>query len=275
MLIESLKNVAKKLPFFDALYLRLKNGKHLRDGKKLFTNPEDYARSLYEKNVSTVDLVTRDGLRITIRQNIWDARIVSEIFFEKPYVKHFKLPPSPTVIDIGGYIGDFSLYATHYLNAKKVLVFEPTKENFEILERNILNNSFGSIITAINKAVSSNPSINLNVSIDDCNEIHASSFWQKNDSTSRTIPAITLQHALESHSIKHVDLLKIDCEGGEYDILLNMPANTMNCIQNIVFEHHDIGDHANKLTEIKSKLSCAGFKIITEGPICYAAREIE
>ena len=40
MLIESLKNVAKKLPFFDALYLRLKNGKHLRDGKNMFTNPK-------------------------------------------------------------------------------------------------------------------------------------------------------------------------------------------------------------------------------------------
>ena len=46
-------------------------------------------------------------------------------------------------------------------------------------------------------------------------------FGKKMDSASRTIPAITLQHALESHSIKHVDLLKIDCEGGEPSILLN------------------------------------------------------
>ena len=65
-----------------------------------------------EKNMlSTVDLVTRDGLRITIRQNIWDARIVSEIF-EKPYVNSCPHSPRLTVIDIGGYIGDFSLYAT-------------------------------------------------------------------------------------------------------------------------------------------------------------------
>jgi hypothetical protein len=39
--------------------------------------------------------------------------------------------------------------------------------------------------------------------------------------------------------ISHCDLLKVDCEGGEYDIFFHTPADTLRRIQRISMEYHD------------------------------------
>jgi len=40
--------------------------------------------------------------------------------------------------------------------------------------------------------------------------------------------------------VETADLLKIDCEGGEYEILESTPAEVLSRIRNIVFEYRQI-----------------------------------
>lgn len=270
-----IKDTVRHFPFAGPIFDKLRSwhnaGKIRRDAMALFENPEVYLHALSEKSHGTVELRARDGLTITIRRNLWDARIIKEIFFDKPYVRHFELPENPVVIDIGGYIGDFTLYAAKYLNARKVIVYEPTKENFELLSRNIGNNSFNGEVIAVNKAVGIDSVIRLNVEVCDNEEIHVSSYWYQN-TEQRVIPCVTLPELMEIHGLESVDLLKVDCEGGEYDIFPALSEATLGRIRNIVFEYHQVEGFEKKLRRVLDHLKSVGYTLRVDGLIAYASR---
>jgi FkbM family methyltransferase len=265
------RRLARKAPlvrYAHARWLALRDGEN---GKRLFDDHDAYFRALHEKRDGTIVLRTQDGLGIVVRQNVCDARIVREIFVDKPYVKHLALPPAPTVIDIGGYIGDFSLYAVKRLGAKRVVVFEPTAENFKVLIRNVELNGYGDRITAVNKAVSDGNEIVLNVQTLGQEEMHVSAYWYK-DAERRTLPAVTLADAFTSYGLDEVDLLKVDCEGGEYDLFAAVPDELFSRIGNIVFEYHTIEGYKPRLDELLTKLQRVGYELRIDGDIVSALR---
>jgi hypothetical protein len=65
---------------------------------------------------------------------------------------------------------------------------------------------------------------------------------------------------LEEHDIATVNLLKIDCEGSEYEVLRSLDAANWARIERVVIEYHDIGRNRNhvELTEI---LRTNGFEV--------------
>jgi len=71
-------------------------------GKRYFRNFADYRTALHEEGDGTVDIRTVDGLVITIRRNIADARVLQEVFLANPYVPGLSVRPNLTVVDIGG-----------------------------------------------------------------------------------------------------------------------------------------------------------------------------
>jgi FkbM family methyltransferase len=267
----TIKRILKRIPLASQMYTSWRSWRDVAEARHLFVNHELYLRALTKKGAGTVILRTRDGLNITIRQNIWDARIIKEQFLDKPYIRYFKFPNNPTIIDIGGYIGDFSLFAAQYLNAKHVIVYEPTVENFELLKRNVDNNAFGNRIAAINKAVSNSTEVTLNVEIQDSDEVQVSAYWFP-EAEHRIIPSVTLSDVFAEHYLDSVDLLKIDCEGGEYDIFPNVTNEIFSRIRNIVFEYHPIDGYKEKLELVLSRLRSAGYIVQLEGSIAYAWR---
>ena len=268
---QALKGILKKLPFAKDIYARVDLLWDLAEIKKLFVDHKLYLSALTQKGLGTVNLKTHDGLSITIRQNIWDAKIIKEIFIDKPYTRYFKLPASPTIVDVGGYIGDFSIYAVKHLNADRVIVYEPTDENFEILKQNIENNAFEKQITAVKKAVSNSTEILLNVEIQECDEVHVSAYWYP-DAEHRIMPSVTLADILEIHQLDVVDLLKVDCEGGEYDIFPTVTDETYSRIRNIVFEYHKVDGFKEKFELVLSRLRSVGYILRVGKKIVYAYR---
>src|SRR6056300_1098359 len=82
-------------------------------------------------------LETTNGVKIFVRHNVFDAKIVKEQFVDLQYFQFFDNSFKPkTVLDIGGYIGDLSLYCASNFNSK-VHCYEPTPQNFSILEKNM------------------------------------------------------------------------------------------------------------------------------------------
>ena len=46
---------------------------------------------------------------------------------------------------------------------------------------------------------------------------------------------------MDQCGLQRIDFLKIDCEGGEYDIFRNIPTEQWKRIQRIAMEFHELG----------------------------------
>ena len=147
-----------------------------------------------------------------------------------------------TVIDIGANIGAFSLYAA-CMGAAKVFAFEPNREAYGCLVANITENGFEDRITPSRQAVADRDDEYLRISRASSPYNSAvrcgSNEYQGGDCD--LVTTISLTSILRNNSIDHVDLLKMDCEGGEYDIILGLTEATLSKITDIRIEYHGRG----------------------------------
>jgi FkbM family methyltransferase len=260
------------------LYYAAREAYHTRRVSKVagsyFLNANEFKHALGGHGAVTTpfDLRTSDGLTITIRRNYGDAMTVAEIFMDNCYVRDLAPPHSyPVVIDIGGFIGDFSLYAVKRLGARRVIVCEPSPRNWALLLKNIANNHYEDRIEPVNMAVTDGEEVMMNVAAPDESQCMVSAYCQDGQPM-QAVPGISLSQLLQDHSVDAVDLLKIDCEGGEYPILLNTPSEVYSRIRNIVFEYHDIEGGWAKLEQVKKRLHEEGYSLRTGRGLVSASR---
>ncbi len=234
---------------------------------RTFDNPLTYFSAAGRHDAGLSLLRTRSGLHILIRHNLWDAIIIREVYLDKCYTRALNLARRPTIVDIGAYIGDFSLYAAAHLGAQ-VIAYEPTAENFAILQLNISINHLEDCILAVHQAVGTASEMTLNV-MRQAQEIHASSFFYP-DAEKRTVSCTRLDDLFRTHGLENVDLLKIDCEGAEYGILESTPESLFGRIRNIVFEYHKIAGYEERLVAILARLNRCGYSVHTERRLVFA-----
>lgn len=243
-----------------------------RAAGRYFLNADEFKNALtVHGGIELVDLRTTDGLTITIRRNYGDAMTIGEIFVGNNYVRDLALPHNPVVIDVGGFIGDFSLYAVKRLNARRVIVCEPSPRNWALLLKNIANNGYEDRIEPVNKAVTEGGSTMMNVDAPDEEQCMVSAYNTSGQPLS-AVPGISLGDLLRDCAVESVDLLKIDCEGGEFAILESSAADVLGRIRNIVFEYHDIGGVWAKLESVKQRLCREGYALHTRGGLISASR---
>ncbi|HEV2329073.1 MAG TPA: FkbM family methyltransferase [Verrucomicrobiae bacterium] len=244
-----------------------------RGASRHFLNVDELKSALQARGEpGRIDLRTMDGLTITIRKNYGDAMTVSELFVSDCYVRDVAhpLPNNPVIIDIGGFIGDFALYAVKRLNARKVIVCEPSPKNWALLLKNIANNGYEDRIVPVNKAVTDGRNIMMNIDAPDECQCMVSAY-DTNGQPLSSVPGISLGDLLREHAIENVDLLKMDCEGGEYEILDSTSADVLSRIRNIVVEFHDLA----RLESMKQRLRHEGYALHIRAGIVTASRPSE
>lgn len=152
------------------------------------------------------------------------------------------------VIDIGGNIGDTPLYFAK--KGAEVISFEPVKHLHELALKNVeLNKELSDKITLVNKGVGAKRG---NITFES-NSVKA---YAKNDSYKMEI--ISIQDLLFDYDFTP-DILKMDCEGCEFEVIQN---NDLTMFNDIIFEHHSkiVGKDYKPLIE---KLKKDGFEINT------------
>ena len=169
-----------------------------------------------------------------IRNKTHDSLIKREIWGENQYKLPNRIEGGGVVVDIGGHIGIFSVLASK-LGATKVITYEPVKENFKLLQRNILRNIYlHSNIEAYNLAVTK-----------DGRDIRLSPHANPNNTGGYFVDpegvikakSISIHDVLKD--IEHISILKLDCEGSEWEILYNMTRDEFNKIDTIGREYRD------------------------------------
>jgi FkbM family methyltransferase len=139
------------------------------------------------------------------------------------------------VVDVGAFVGDSSIYFT-LRGAKKVIAIEPHPGAFEEMLENIKLNNLEDKIIPINAGLASRPGKMC------LQEVSTSSTWSTYyglGDCERSVPAITLGEIISKYVSEGGDLvLKMDCEGCEYDVIMNDYENVSK-FKEIIFEYHE------------------------------------
>lgn len=159
------------------------------------------------------------------------CNVMNDIYGNNPYAIESIVArvTSPSVIfDVGGYVGvTAAMFARRYPSARLV-VFEPNPKWSELLYRN------ASRATVVPFAISSTeyPAYT-EVGHD------SGSNWAGQEPAvfKGGVPSLTFPQAVENHGVP--DILKMDCEGGEFDVLPHLHAYPS--IQCVVGEYHRSG----------------------------------
>ena len=154
---------------------------------------------------------TPEGFKVTINKEVFEDRI---------YEKCFQVQEGDVVFDIGASIGVFT-FSILDKNPTHVFCFEPSYPEFKTL---VLNTRHAAV-TCINKAIS-----------DKVGEYESEYIF---DNDQEKVYSTTFAKVIKDYNIQKIDFLKIDCEGGEYDVFVSENMEWIkNNIKKIVGEWH-------------------------------------
>ena len=137
-----------------------------------------------------------------------------------------------TVIDIGASIGDSALYF-YIQGAKKIYGYEPTKRAFDFAMDNVITNNLFDSIELVNAAVSNRTSIIL---VEDRRKITGGSQLKEN-THGREVELYSFVDIVKRTDGENL-VLKMDCEGCEYDIFASLNAEVLRKFEKVVLEYH-------------------------------------
>ena len=182
-----------------------------------------------------------DGIRIKCRMNIGnDIGHLVEIFVTAEYSSQFA---NKTVLDIGMSNGDSSIYFAKS-GGRIVIGVEPYPESFELANENVILNHLEGKVIVLNCGLSSSlRQEDLKVSSESPN----ANSLKANPSTKASnlfdiqlkIRTITIDEIISRYDLKTIDLLKMDCEGCEYDVIRSLSPKTLDLIEEIILEFHE------------------------------------
>jgi len=152
------------------------------------------------------------------------------------------------VLDIGANIGDSSVYFAKK-GAQKVIAVEPFLRNFVSLKNNILINGMENKIIPIHSGCGGSTRIE---NIEDENARGIGLEIKNTGDKQVQITALsTLLEELKGNRV----ILKMDCEGCEYDTIHNTPISDLGTIDEMILEYHD------GYVNLKNRLERAGFHV--------------
>ncbi|BCS91235.1 MAG: hexuronic acid methyltransferase AglP [Candidatus Micrarchaeota archaeon] len=165
------------------------------------------------------------------RQLVDALLLIREQFVEEQY-KLLNVKDK-IVVDIGANIGDSAIYFA-LKGAKHVYAFEPYPFAYQTALENIKLNNLEDKVTIINAACGGKSG---KIGIDENYESVDGSDL-KSFSKGKLIDMLTLEDIIKHYNISYNSVLKIDCEGCEYGILLNASKETLSLFDQIVLEYH-------------------------------------
>ncbi len=145
----------------------------------------------------------------------------------------FNIENNDVVLDIGGHIGLFALFASQFCKKGKIFCFEPIKENYDILLENLELNAIKNIIPFNLAVYDDSKKVKMYLNEDDAGHsvVLPSSKSIQADSTS-------LKKIFDDNKIDLCNFAKIDCEGSEYSIIDTLPPEYLKRINKMAIEYH-------------------------------------
>ena len=201
--------------------------------------------------------------------------LITEIFRRNRYARPgFELHPSDTVVDVGANMGLFTLWAAPQVPQGRVLAIEPTNV-IDCLTLNVQLNGLTNVIplkAAVSRSEQSLEFIEypgFNIVTHQANArpalitrllIRLLYGRYHQEPVRVTVSSAPLAKILDDFQLPEVNFLKMDCEGGEYEIFRGMSRECWQRIERIALEFHELR-RDQRHGELVSCLREAGFEV--------------
>lgn len=256
-MLTKLKNAVKILLYvrnwppviWHALLFKKKVTAHFRSGFSMevdtgtfevFAHNMDFFRYFRDGKIEAPHAsITYKGKRLTFNYGHLEPFSLGEVFgwgSYDPFTKEIDFS-NRVVVDIGAAFGDTVVYFAA-LGAKKVVAIEPVQTLFKLTEENIALNKLGAVCDAVYAGVGKAPLAD--ISLDPTFRMVFGGYAplrSEFDSSVAKVPVITLDSLAEKYMITD-GVLKIDCEGWEYDILESASDELLRKFEYFIVEYH-------------------------------------
>lgn len=160
----------------------------------------------------------------------------------------FEISPGERVVDVGANVGAFAVLAAR--QGATVDAYEPHPETFVHLERN----TAGLAVRCVRAAVVAAPPEGGTTALETSRE---SDTRHRLGEGGIAVPAVSLAEVIEPGC----DLLKLDCEGAEFELVGGTPAEAWRGVRRVACEVHP---WAGKVGTFAGRLEDLGFRVRAE-----------
>lgn len=196
-------------------------------------------------------------MKIKLRTRSTDLMALTNVWLVEEY-SNFRINDNDIIIDIGAHIGLFTLYASQYCKNGTIFCFEPVEENYDILVDNITQNNLKNVKPFKSAVSKSESTITIYHNKDEAGHSMFSF-----TSHALKVDSISLKKIIDENSINQCNLIKLDCEGAEYEIIESLPLEYFKKISKMIIEYHFADSKPELVNEIITKLKNVSFKILT------------
>ncbi|MDD2646925.1 MAG: FkbM family methyltransferase [Patescibacteria group bacterium] len=196
--------------------------------------------------------------KVLLRDEV-DQSVFNEIFKIEEYrcaidkIKQAKAP----ILDIGAHIGLFSLYCRALNPNVFIYAFEPEENNFKALEKINIDNNLR--INLIRAAIGEKSGEGELVIAADNHNHHLAEQEAAPEQKFQKVKIYNLSDWRQANKITEIGLLKMDIEGGEYQIIDSLSIDDFKIIEAMVLEYHN--DNWRDYRLIEEKLRSNGFSV--------------
>jgi FkbM family methyltransferase len=169
-----------------------------------------------------------------------------------------------TIVDVGANVGAATLWFAQRAPQAKIVAVEPASRANTVLAHNVRANHLETRVGIVAAALAqrsgsvvleqSGPSVHTRIA--------------QGSSRGERVSALSLEELLGQCRLEEIDLLKLDCEGAEFGILMSSADRLLRRIGAIVGEYHVGDQHPADWADLKgllAHLENAGFKTRTWG----------
>jgi FkbM family methyltransferase len=202
------------------------------------------------------------GFHVSVVDYLSFRDLFTELFVMREY--EFKGDDEPHIIDCGSNIGMSVLFFKKAFPRCEVLCFEPNPAAFECLQRNVAANNLDRVVlveaavgieagSATLYTAPSHEGSDLEASI-------VATMQPGRSLIERTVRRVRVSEYVD----RHVDLMKLDVQGGEGAVVEDLAASgKLGHVQRLIIEYHDdLTDAQNRLGDLLRRLEAAGFLLV-------------
>jgi FkbM family methyltransferase len=181
----------------------------------------------------------RNGVSFISPQDLNFQLLWREVWLDEVYGQgEMNIAPQGTIVDVGANIGLFSIWAATRCEGGRVIAVEPSPRMADFLRKNAARNRKSvTVIQAACGGAQGKGALYTPYGDEARNTLNT---------LDSSVPAraladveiLTLEELFKRSDIETCDFLKLDCEGSEYDIVLNSPPRVLEKIHQIALEYH-------------------------------------
>jgi FkbM family methyltransferase len=215
---------------------------------------------------------TRSGQTISL-PNVPGARLVAyEQYAEDGYKLDWFMDAYKGqkihAFDVGAHVGSFACHLAEVVPTASITCFEPSADTVAYLKRNIEVNGLGDRISVVEAALAGETGVALFEDHGGANVhnglIDAHPIDDPHPSTGAIeVPTLSFDDAI-AQAPGPVTLVKLDCEGGEYQLAYNSSPESWANVERVVLEYHDVPGES--WSELRAWFAGVGLHLVDQRP---------